>query len=207
MEGMWSRFFPAEQALRLLLQRGVIGEPLQADARFTFAGSKVRLSPRVMHPACSRPVQSRHLRAQLLAFAMWTVLRRLGCPEHQHTLDDRQRNWVWGTGSCFGSVQDSDLTLPNARQPHSDAVCTVQETRRLFDPKLGGGGLLDIGIYPVALMSWIFGQASPADITALAVMHPEGADASGSAQLRCWRTEVIVGGSHSITAKKSQWNQ
>ena len=42
MEGMWSRFFPAEQALRSLLQRGAIGEPLQADARFTFAGSKVR---------------------------------------------------------------------------------------------------------------------------------------------------------------------
>ena len=42
MEGMWSRFFPAEQALRTLLRSGAIGEPLQADARFTFAGSEVR---------------------------------------------------------------------------------------------------------------------------------------------------------------------
>ena len=37
----------------------------------------------------------------------------------------------------------------------------------------------------IALMSWVFGQESPSDVTALAVMHPEGADASGSAQLRC----------------------
>ena len=72
------------------------------------------------------------------------------------------------------------------------AVLAVQDTRRLFDPKLGGGGLLDIGIYPVALMSWVFGQASPTDITALAVMHPEGADASGSAQLRCLRAEITA---------------
>ena len=42
MEGMWSRFFPAEQGLRSLIQRGAIGEALQADARFTFAASQVR---------------------------------------------------------------------------------------------------------------------------------------------------------------------
>ena len=49
MEGMWSRFFPAEQALRTLLRSGAIGEPLQADARFTFAGSEVLMYSTLCH--------------------------------------------------------------------------------------------------------------------------------------------------------------
>ena len=42
MEGMWSRFHPAEQALRALLRSGAIGEPLMADARLTFRAAEVR---------------------------------------------------------------------------------------------------------------------------------------------------------------------
>ena len=34
---------------------------------------------------------------------------------------------------------------------------TPEEKPRLFDPTLGGGALLDVGIYTVALASWAFG--------------------------------------------------
>ena len=45
---------------------------------------------------------------------------------------------------------------------------------RLFDPALGGGALLDIGIYPISLASMIFGR--PTRITGLAEIGPTGVD-------------------------------
>src|SRR5690606_25199266 len=45
---------------------------------------------------------------------------------------------------------------------------------RLFDPALGGGALLDVGVYPVALSSMIFG--APDRVTADAHMARTGVD-------------------------------
>jgi predicted dehydrogenase len=45
---------------------------------------------------------------------------------------------------------------------------------RLFDPALGGGALLDVGIYPVSLASMIFG--APTQITGLAHLGETGVD-------------------------------
>jgi len=45
---------------------------------------------------------------------------------------------------------------------------------RLFNPNLGGGALLDIGIYPLFLSLLILGK--PTDIKASAVMAPTGVD-------------------------------
>jgi len=45
---------------------------------------------------------------------------------------------------------------------------------RLFDPALGGGALLDVGIYPVSLASMIFG--APAQITGLTDIGQRGVD-------------------------------
>ena len=45
---------------------------------------------------------------------------------------------------------------------------------RLFDPHLGGGGLLDVGIYPVSLASMILGQ--PSRITSMAELGETGID-------------------------------
>ena len=53
---------------------------------------------------------------------------------------------------------------------------------RLFDPELGGGGLLDVGVYPVSLASMIFGE--PTDLVSLARMAPSGVDAQSGFVLR-----------------------
>lgn len=45
---------------------------------------------------------------------------------------------------------------------------------RLFNPQLGGGGLLDLGVYPVSLASMIFGP--PSRITSLAQLGETGVD-------------------------------
>lgn len=49
---------------------------------------------------------------------------------------------------------------------------------RLFDPRLGGGSLLDIGIYPALLALDLFGKPDPADIRAVATFGPSGVDES-----------------------------
>lgn len=46
---------------------------------------------------------------------------------------------------------------------------------RLFDPALGGGALLDVGIYPVSLASLVFGQ-QPEHIASQAVLGESGVD-------------------------------
>jgi predicted dehydrogenase len=45
---------------------------------------------------------------------------------------------------------------------------------RLFDPALGGGGLLDVGIYPVSLASLLLG--TPSQVAALAELGATGVD-------------------------------
>ncbi len=46
---------------------------------------------------------------------------------------------------------------------------------RLFDPHLGGGALLDVGIYPISLASLVFG-APPARVSSLAHLGQSGVD-------------------------------
>lgn len=49
-----------------------------------------------------------------------------------------------------------------------------EEEGRLVDPALGGGALLDIGVYPISLASMIFGK--PSDICGLAKLGRTGVD-------------------------------
>ena len=52
---------------------------------------------------------------------------------------------------------------------------------RLFAPDLGGGALLDLGVYPVSLASMVFGP--PARITSMAHLGPTGVDEQSSVLL------------------------
>lgn len=52
---------------------------------------------------------------------------------------------------------------------------SVNPRSRLFDPALGGGGLLDVGVYTVSLASMVFG-ATPERIATLADLGSTGID-------------------------------
>ena len=54
-------------------------------------------------------------------------------------------------------------------------------SHRFFNPELGGGALLDIGIYPLAISLYLFGK--PDSITGSAVMGETGVDESMTATL------------------------
>lgn len=58
----------------------------------------------------------------------------------------------------------------------------LEPAHRLRDPKLGGGALLDLGVYPVSFAQLLLGE--PHQVRAWAHLHPEGTDA---------RTGVVLG--------------
>lgn len=58
-------------------------------------------------------------------------------------------------------------------------VCGDAPDSRMFAPALAGGGLLDIGIYPLALASLAFGGVAPTCVKASGTQHPTtGVDTS-----------------------------
>jgi predicted dehydrogenase len=63
-------------------------------------------------------------------------------------------------------------------------------TSRLFDPRLGGGALLDVGIYPLTLASLLCGE--PVEIQATANLGATGVDEETAVILRHARGELAV---------------
>lgn len=55
------------------------------------------------------------------------------------------------------------------------------ETPNIFDPALGGGALMDLGVYPLSAMIALFGE--PAEVTAVAARIATGVDGAGTALL------------------------
>jgi predicted dehydrogenase len=63
-------------------------------------------------------------------------------------------------------MAQANLGFNNPFNPH----------HRLFNLELGGGALLDLGIYPLSLISMIFGGKKPADIQSRLFFGKSGAD-------------------------------
>jgi predicted dehydrogenase len=61
---------------------------------------------------------------------------------------------------------------------------------RLFDPALGGGALLDVGVYAISFASMILG--APSDVTGVATLGQSGIDENDSISLRYPGGEVAA---------------
>lgn len=61
-------------------------------------------------------------------------------------------------------------------------VANPDPSHRLHRPELGGGALLDLGVYPLQLSSMVAGP--PTDIVAVGSLSPTGVDASSTSVLR-----------------------
>lgn len=95
--------------------------------------------------------------------------------------------------------------LPEARNG------ALPASHRLRDPALGGGALLDLGVYPVSFTQLLLGE--PSDVVARAVLSEEGVDLQTGALLS-WESGAlasvhcsIVGGtatSASVTGSKGR---
>lgn len=59
---------------------------------------------------------------------------------------------------------------------------TFDPVNRLFNPELGGGSLLDLGVYPVSLAQHFLGEVK--EISCFARLYPNGVDASAAVNLR-----------------------
>ena len=64
------------------------------------------------------------------------------------------------------------------------------EKGRVFDPALGGGALLDVGVYPVSLSSMVLGE--PREVATLAEKAPTGVDEQSAFILKHARGELAV---------------
>ncbi|MCP9235012.1 Gfo/Idh/MocA family protein [Lewinella sp. JB7] len=87
--------------------------------------------------------------------------------EMKRTLDAGAIGRIEGLRADFGFLGE----------PHADF-----SRDRLYNPALGGGALLDIGIYPIWLAQYVFG--APVDISATARVTESGADIDTQVTLR-----------------------
>lgn len=97
-------------------------------------------------------------------------------------------------------LDDGEIGTPNHVIADFGMRRPVDPADRHFDPRLGGGGLLDLGVYPVQLASFVFGPPSSVravghigetgvDEQVAAVLgHPDGATAVVQAALRVHMT-------------------
>jgi len=69
-----------------------------------------------------------------------------------------------------------DGTLGNIKIVMADFGFKHTGTPRLLQPDLGGGALLDIGIYPVSMASMVFGGGAPSHVSSRATLGSTGVD-------------------------------
>ena len=146
MEAMWMRYVPARVELKRLVAGGAIGEPVAVSADFGFSAAGL--------PATHRALARR--RDVFLMEAMWmryvpamVELRRL--------------------------VAEGAIGEPVAvSADFGFSAAGLPVTHRALAPELGGGGLLDIGIYPLNFAAFVLGPI--AKVQAAAELGPTGVD-------------------------------
>ncbi len=76
------------------------------------------------------------------------------------------RKWI--DRGCIGTIR--------AVESNFGIHFCVGPKHRIFNPDLGGGALLDVGIYPVSFASWVFGGAQPKKIVSTVHKTDTGVD-------------------------------
>ncbi|WP_225827892.1 Gfo/Idh/MocA family protein [Streptomyces naphthomycinicus] len=85
----------------------------------------------------------------------------------------------------------ADGAIGEVRTVHADfgLAGPFPAAHRLRDPALGGGALLDLGVYPVSFAQMLLGE--PDAVTASAVLSPEGVDLQTGAVLS-WESGALA---------------
>ena len=73
-------------------------------------------------------------------------------------------------------LADGLLGEPRLVRADLGSAVPYDPASRLWDPALGGGALLDVGVYPISLASMVLGQ--PVAVAASGTLAPSGVDAS-----------------------------
>ncbi|MDR0592469.1 MAG: Gfo/Idh/MocA family oxidoreductase [Bifidobacteriaceae bacterium] len=123
-------------------------------------------------------------RGLFLMEAMWTRFL-----PHMTAL----RQWV--AAGRLGEVRyvQGDFGFASAYDP----------TSRFFDPAVGGGALLDRGVYPLYLAADLLGL--PERVTASATLAPSGADSQVSAILDYPNGQALIESSMIVTTPQEAW--
>jgi predicted dehydrogenase len=78
-------------------------------------------------------------------------------------------------------VEAGEIGEPTLVQADFCAQRDYDPTSRLFDPALGGGAILDLGVYVVSLAQYFLGR--PDRVVATGTTYPNGSDASAAIHL------------------------
>jgi predicted dehydrogenase len=79
-------------------------------------------------------------------------------------------------------VAEGAIGSPRALQANFGFRTNYDPNHRLFAPSLGGGALLDVGVYSIALAHMFFGP--PSDVSGFANLAPTGVDEEAALVLR-----------------------
>ncbi len=130
---------------------------------------------------CEKPIVPN--RPQLQSLAALARARRVFLMEAVWTryLPVYDRVGAWLREGAIGALRSLQSSFCVSR-PYDPAS-------RLYDPALGGGGLLDLGVYSVTMTRWVLQQAlgaraEPSSIHAVGILAPTGVDLRISAMLR-----------------------
>ena len=91
------------------------------------------------------------------------------------------------------SGHETDLALNltfHIASSRSEAVpphraTSYMQVPRLHNLDMGGGGLLDIGMYVISIASWAFGTGAPSGVSGYGAISKNGVDVAGCVNLKC----------------------
>ncbi len=130
--------------------------------------------------------------------------------------------FIPGVAEALAMVQRGDIGAVHTVEADFGFITPFDAQSRLFAKELGGGTLLDIGIYPVLLALDLFGKPTPDNILAVATKAPTGVDDSCAATFhypaekrlaRIYSTvrattpvEAVLYGEHASIRLHSRWH-